>query len=251
MNNRHRIIPVEVRSRRCCTLRRSHWRAGDVATRDSRSATSGSAGDRLGERTICGRCTRGTRCLRGRFAERGFIVEGAPRAANSGSFALPVRIGTGGRGVRMDAGSRLDRQRVLTQRGDDPAVRYSPQKIRFPQFRPICRGKQIWRCGSHWSCNRSTSQLPYRTRKSIRVATNTPGFAVVVVAAAGRLRHARSLLLSCRRTPTCLDRQPDEVITTIAVSKGRTEDRRSAVTRARDPKILLRWIARGSVSPPI
>jgi len=131
-----------VRSCRCCfsqALSLASRRCRGGATRDSRSVASGSVDDRLEESDHLSSCTRCTRCLRGRFAERGFAVQDAPRAANSESFALPVGIGTDGRGMRMDAGSRLDRQRVLTQR---EMIRRSATARRKSAFRSLVRSAE-------------------------------------------------------------------------------------------------------------
>lgn len=100
------------------------------------------------------------------------------------------RVDTGGRGVRPVAGSRLNPRRVLTQRGKDSPVRCSPQKIHFPQSRPICGGKQIWRCatatGAATAPPRSCRIVPENQYPPHVVATNTPD----VSSSRNKLRHA-------------------------------------------------------------
>jgi len=110
-----------------------------------------------------------------------------------GCYALRIRALHGVKTIRErarnNAGLRPDLQSVLTQWWDELPFRCKPQKIRFPQSRLICRGETNMAVRQpYWSCNGSTSQLPYCTTKSIhRVATNT----IVLSQRANRNGHAR------------------------------------------------------------
>jgi len=130
------------------------------------------------------------------FVERGFVI-----CSLRGCYALGVRASRGVRTVgeraRNCAGLRPDLQSVLTQWWNDSPIRYKPQKIRFPQSRLVCRGKQIWRYDSHTGAATAPPRS-YRIEPQNQytpVATNT----IVLSSRASRGWHAHPSS-PCRQT---------------------------------------------------